>query len=165
MSKTISTRETPKGDPRNLDIERRARYRLKRAPKEPDEQNLLADEMIDWVDRWDHVFDINSFPIFKGYSPYRLFKIAEANEYFAECLELAKHIICQRRDKAARERTQDATYILKTLPLYSREYREWEIERNKRDIEARENKTITVVMERFPEVASVKEIEETRKDN
>ena len=98
--------------------------KLRWPPKDVKSQNLLANELLDYGINPKHD-DIKQFAIDRGYNPYYLFhNLAEKNPYFAECLETAKAAIGIRRERAARERKQDATSVFNVQSYYDRTYRD-----------------------------------------
>lgn len=95
---------------------------LTRPPKTEEAQNILGDEMRQWV-VGEETFCLEAFPISKSMSPSRFFKIAESNEYFAECLDFARNVIGIRLQDGWRLRTLDKDYVLRILLLYNTEYK------------------------------------------
>lgn len=99
---------------------------LKPLPKDPTEQNAVADQLVYWSLYTDSL-NIDEFAIINRYSPYRLWKIRESNDYFAERLEFAKHTLALRIEEAVEDNKgkKDYTLAIKKFPLYNREYREY----------------------------------------
>lgn len=99
------------------------------APGDPDEQNKLIVEMVEWAYDNDNALDPDQFPIDKRISPMRFYNIASKNEYFAEGLVLVRYIISLRLKQLARDKKIDKDYLFQMLPIYHPEFREWKRER------------------------------------
>lgn len=95
---------------------------LSKPPKDEASQNKLGDALREWVKSED-VFAIEDFPISLSMSPNRFYKLAETNEYFADCLDIARKTIGSRLQRGWRERTLDKDYVLRILLLYNDEYK------------------------------------------
>lgn len=100
-----------------------------KAPGDPEEQNNLIVEMVEWAYDDDSALDPDQFPINKRINPYRFYNIASTNDYFAEGLILVRYIISLRLKELAREKKIDKDYLFQMLPLYHPEFREWKRER------------------------------------
>lgn len=101
--------------------------KLKYPPKDIDEQNKLADELVAWCMLSDSL-TINGFPISKGYNPYRFFRAAIDNEYFANAVGLAKAIIVDRLEVGLHHGKYDRSLFLARLPLYDQAHRAMQLE-------------------------------------
>jgi hypothetical protein len=98
-------------------------FGLQRAPTEEWEQNNLAKDLLDWA-QTEEARDIQDFATSRNMSPYRFDRIKLKNDYFAECMEVARSLIGSRMREAARTRKEDGNVIMKLLPLYDQEYRD-----------------------------------------
>lgn len=94
-------------------------------PEDIEEQNKLIMDMVEWADTDDKALDPDKFPVTRKLNPYRFYRLADKNEFFAEGLSLAKYIIGVRLKEHARERKLDKEYLFRFLPLYHPEFREW----------------------------------------
>lgn len=101
---------------------------INKLPQDFDKQNLLGDELVAWSQSPGAEM-IEDFPLSKGYSPYKFYRLAEQNEYFADCLDSALSRLGSRMHRAARKREEDGAVIMKTFPLYNREYRSLSLEK------------------------------------
>lgn len=117
------------------------------------EQNELADDMIEWS-KLETSLVIEDYPLSKNISPYKFFKLALNNEYFDEALQFARAMIASRSYKKAVNREVDGSMVMKMMPLYNPEYREFL--REKSAIEGSKQNPIQVIIEQSPSVDSVK---------
>lgn len=125
-------------------------------PKDPKEIEQLGRELV--VFSCDEKnYDLNVFATDRWYSPYRLWKLAESNEFFAYCLEIARSKVASRMRRAACTRAQDSISVFKLLPLIDVEYAQLkreESERVTRNIEAMRRSepiSINVIAEPIPD--------------
>lgn len=72
--------------------------RLFQLPVEVDKQNQLGNDLIEWA-RVETNNVIQQFANERHISLQRLLKLAEKNDYFAQCLEIAKELICGRHEQ------------------------------------------------------------------
>ncbi len=121
-------------------------------PKDDKEIEELGRELLKFA-RNPNNLEINTFATDRWYNPYRLWKLADTNEFFRDCLEMAKSIMSDRKRVAACTREQDSASVFKLLPLIDVEYaqlRREESERVTRNIEAlrkREDVVFKIVAE------------------
>jgi len=94
---------------------------LCQTPTDPVEQNNLASELLLWV-KTDQAEALEQFPLDRNMNPYKFYKIADINPYFADCLDAAGSYLGFKMVQHARKRTQDAGVIMKMLPLYNKLY-------------------------------------------
>ncbi len=92
-------------------------------PVDVDLQNNLASDLLEWV-KSDNAEALEQFPLDRNMNPYKFYRIAEINPYFADCLEASASYLGFKMTKHARMRTQDSGVIMKLLPLYNKLYRE-----------------------------------------
>lgn len=100
-----------------------ALYNLARPPKDTAAVINLGLDLLEWS-FLPTAMRIEQFPIERGYTPSRFFKLAEINEDFAACLEIAKEQIGIRLQLLAQNRQIDKEIMLKILPLYNKTYKE-----------------------------------------
>jgi hypothetical protein len=131
-----------------------------RIPINSKTQNALADEMLVYVDET-QILDLDKFPNKLKMSPYRFYKVAESNEYFAEALECAQYIISARIKDGWIHKDFDSKACSELLPEYNQAYRDWVCSKVTMAIQARNqaNKTgnLTVVMDSVQTTAVVPE--------
>lgn len=101
---------------------------LRHMSKDKEEQNILAVEMVEWSCNADSYY-IEKFPVSKGISPYRFFKVKHENEFFAECVELANSICHLNLKQAVHTGELHHAYVLAMLPVFDGDYRGYMIER------------------------------------
>ncbi len=124
---------------------------LTRIPIEKEYQDDLGREMLMWV-RSDDVFSLEDFPISKCMSPTQFYRIAETNDYFEECLDIALMTIGSRLQRAWRERMLEKQYVLSILPLYNSLYRRLVLEKHKITEETRTSgNTFQITIPPIPE--------------
>jgi len=111
-------------------------WKLNRMPRDKEEQNQMADELISWALIPSSVL-LEEFPLSKNISPYRFFKFAkeESNEYFTDAFDFARSCCAVRMQKGEHE--LDIGLLHKIFPLYHRQYDEYLIEKENRAIEAK----------------------------
>lgn len=129
-----------------------SKYGVKRPPIDHKEQNALGDELIAWA-REEGSVAIEDFPLGKNISPKRFFGCAKYNEYFRECVEIARGLIGSRLFKGALSDDYNQAVIMKTLPRYNEEVRELQMDHVKQL--GGGQKTVEVVMEKFPDSPEV----------
>ena len=92
-------------------------------PKDTNSQNSLANQLVDWTFA-NPSLDLDLFPLSLKMSPYKFFKLADTNPYFAEALDIARHMVGTRIKKGWAYRDIDAKYSQEMLPEYNQAYRE-----------------------------------------
>ncbi len=101
---------------------------LRHMSKDKEEQNLLAVELVEWSCNGDSYY-VEKFPVMKGISPYRFFKVKHENDFFAECVELANAICHLNLKQAVHTGELHHAYVLAMLPVFDGDYRGYMIER------------------------------------
>lgn len=101
---------------------------LRHMSKDKEEQNLLAVELVEWSCSGDSYY-VEKFPVMKGISPYRFFKVKHENDFFAECVELANAICHLNLKQAVHTGELHHAYVLAMLPVFDGDYRGYMIER------------------------------------
>jgi len=101
---------------------------LRHMPKDEQEQNKLAVELVEWTCS-PSSFYIEKFPVSKGISPYRFFKTKHTNDFFAECVELANAICHLNLKEAVHQGDLHYSYVLSMLPVYDGDYKGFMIEK------------------------------------
>jgi hypothetical protein len=72
---------------------------VNKPPQDEHEQNVLADELVNWVQN--EVLALEEFPLSKSIAPSRFYSLASSNEYFADALDLARYVIGSRLQRGA----------------------------------------------------------------
>lgn len=90
--------------------------------KDIEEQNVLGVALVEWTCSPDSYY-IEKFPISRGISPFRFFKVKATNEFFAECVELANSICHLNLKQAIHAGELHHTYVLAMLPVFDGDYR------------------------------------------
>ena len=101
---------------------------LKRLPKDKEEQDALAIELVVWAKK-PTSFYIEEFPLMKEYNPYRFFKLKQTNEFFAECLQVATYFCGLHLKYCVHTKELSPQYVLAIMPVYNPEYKEFISER------------------------------------
>ena len=129
---------------------------LGRPPKGEKERKELLEEFIQWSFNTDS-FEIEDFALSKRINPYRFHKLRHEDPIYEDIFELAKYAFASRLKKAARldSKVYSDQYVLKFLPIYDREYREWIVSQVTKGIEA--NSKINIVMQSIPSSTLVPE--------
>ena len=140
--------------------------KLKRFPTSIDEQDKLADELIEWALK-DGSIILEEFPLSKMISPYLFFSFAknETNDYFTQAFDFARAYCSLRREKG--DHNINMAIVLRLLPLYNRQYGEYLEQKEARALESGKsgNSTIVVQMEnasKYSEPIVMKEYIDTR---
>lgn len=120
---------------------------LQKLPDAESEIKALADEMVTWVNKNEEVYKLEEFPLYKMYSPYKFFNLANANPYFEEALNYANNLIGTRLQNMLVHQGVSQNYIMKMLPLYNSQYRAWELERNAMREAQKAQNIVTVIPE------------------
>ncbi len=90
------------------------------APKESHIQDFHGQQLIEFA-QLDTTYNLDKYPLSKGYNPYRFWKIAETNQFFKDCLESAQLIVADRMKEDWRKRDQK-DYAKEMLPVYDQNY-------------------------------------------
>jgi hypothetical protein len=110
--------------------------RLKECPHDQASQDRLGNELVDWVVNT-YTLTLSEFPLSKSYGPSRFYKMANYNEYFADCLDFARHMIAVRLQKGWEDKTLEKDYVKTWLPIYDEGYRDIVMQRHKITEESR----------------------------
>lgn len=121
---------------------------LYRPPEDVEDQNSLADRLLEWA-KCEDSRNIKVFFIHQGINPYRAGKLAETNEYFASCLQMAKVLIGARMTEAAQTRKEDGNVNMKLLPMYDEEYKQ--LVDQQRQAEASKTAVINLIADGVPD--------------
>lgn len=122
---------------------------LYRPPESIDDQNRLADRLLEWAHK-DESRHIKLFFVHEGINPYRAFKLAETNPYFSSCLDMAKVLISVRLIDAAQTRKEDGNVNMKLLPMLDQEYSD--MQDQKKQMEAARIATLfNITMDKIPD--------------
>jgi hypothetical protein len=122
-------------------------FKLNRMPKSADEQNKMADELVEWAFQPESIL-MEEFPISKMISPYRFFHLADekSNQYFTDAYEFANSMCAIKMQKG--KHTLDINLMNKIFPLYHKRYAEYLVARELRAVESgKSSSTIVVQME------------------
>ncbi len=114
-------------------------------PRDRKSQDELADEMLRFVND-KNVLTLDSFPVSKSMAPTHLYKLADTNEYFALCLELARAMLSDRLIYGWHHGHFQKDFVLRMLPLYNKEYKEMTLQKFKISEEARYQPAVINVM-------------------
>lgn len=108
--------------------------KLKRMPHSSEEQNILADELIEWALKDDSLL-LEKFPLSKMISPYLFFKLGKSgkNDYFTRAFDFARAACSVRHIEG--NHSIDTTVVLRLMRVYNREYHESLIEIEDRAVE------------------------------
>jgi hypothetical protein len=101
---------------------------LQSMPLDPDAQNRLGIELVDWACQPTSYF-VEKFPITKRINPYRFFKTKETNEFFGECVQISNSVCMLNIKEATVIGLVPAQLTLAMLPVQDGDYRAWIIEK------------------------------------
>lgn len=129
---------------------------LGRIPKEDEERRKLLQEFIDWSFTTDSL-EMEDFALSKRINPYRFHLLRNEDPVYEDIFELAKYSFASRLKKSARldNKVFSDQYVMKYLPIYDREYREWVVSQVTKAIE--ERMKINVIMQEIPKTDKVPE--------
>lgn len=122
---------------------------IKRVPLDEVTQNAMIDEMYAWVKSDDAIFELEHWAHMKNINPYRFYRCANNNEYFADVLEAIHSYVAKRYKRAMRKREIDTSYGLKMLYEHDPNYRESCMSKIKADKESRAAAILAVQMQQF----------------
>ena len=113
----------------NRNINRKVREIIHEVPKDEADQNDLANEVIKWSLLEESLF-LEEFPLSKKISPYRFFQFAknQKNPYFTNAVEFARAVLSVKMQKGVINKKLDREFILRLLPIYNLEYKEFLME-------------------------------------
>lgn len=111
---------------------------LNKPPENRKEQDALALEFLAWATATTS-FEMEEFPLSKRINPYRFYKMADSNYFFAEVLEFVKYQMGYNLKKSSRgpDAVVSEQYVLKYFPFYNKEYREMMVSMVSKAIAAR----------------------------
>jgi len=102
----------------------RVKYRkMKHLPKSEEEQNKLADDFFDWCFQEGNN-EAEDFPLSRNHNPYRFFKLADHNPYFAQVLIAGKYVLGSKIKRDVRAGDLELGYLKEMLGFYNPEYRQ-----------------------------------------
>lgn len=124
-------KKAPKNQvPKTLSISSPSFPSIQKAPENEEEQNKLAEEMLQWLYQNPQEIKLEAFPLSKWISPYKFFRIGETNDYFNNALNLARREIGARIQERLGDNPQ---YLMRMLPLYHDEFQAWEMRKQQQD--------------------------------
>jgi len=129
-------------------------------PDDYDIQCKYGDEMIVWSEDED-VYRLEDFPLSKSMSPNKFYKIADTNDYFAECLDIATQTIGSRLQRSWQDGTIDRDFAMRILPLYNSHFKSLVVKKLEITEQARQGGNVIHV--HIPEIPITK-TEETKSD-
>lgn len=126
-------------------------------PLDIQQQNELANEFAAWIVNND-VVCLDEFPLAKLYSPYEFFQMRDNNPYCARVFDFARRRMGQRLKKAWKYKQEgiDTNFVIKMLPIYDDEYRQYCLERTKVQSEGKAMGAFKIVS--LPPVADCPEV-------
>ncbi len=116
---------------------------LRHMSKDPQEQNELAVELVEWTCS-PEAFYIEKFPVSKGISPYRFFKVKHTNDFFAECVELANAVCHLNLKQAVHTGELHYSYVLDMLPIHDGDYKAFMIEKLAKKLQSYFDKKVEI---------------------
>lgn len=125
--------------------------------------DVLANDLLKWS-KTDDAISIDGFIKITMLATPRLYEFAEKHEGLKSAISTAKHLMGQRRERFALEGKYNATVVLKTMPLYSAEYKGWVREQNK-NVSALGGGTRYVVLDTMPNSYLVPERKEEKEED
>ena len=84
----------------------------------------LEHDLLKWC-KTDDAISMDGFVSVSYLATPRLYEYAQKHEGLKTAIEMAKHLIGQRRERFALEGKYNANVVIKTMPLYSPEYKAW----------------------------------------
>jgi hypothetical protein len=132
----------------SLPIKRKYEH-LSETPSDRAEQNKLGMYLLEEIHAGS-CNDTGMFAISLGLNPYKFHHMADDNEFFRDCLEIARYCIGNQLKERARTREEDGNVNMKLLPLYDQDYKRM-VEELKTKEAARVATQSIVVLERIPD--------------
>lgn len=130
---------------------------INRVPSDEATQNKMIDEMYAWVKSSDDIFELEQWAHDKNINPYRFYRCANNNDYFADVLEAIHSYVAKRYKRGMRKREIDQTYGLKMLYEHDPNYRDSCMAKIKADKESRAAAILSVQMQQFESTVMVPE--------
>lgn len=97
--------------------------RVKTVPTDKEYQDWEAEQMLLTAET-DGFYDLELYPLSRGYHPQKFFKLRQTNEFFEQCLMMSNYLVSARLKEDAREGIISENYMFKMLPLHNPEYDE-----------------------------------------
>lgn len=140
--------QTAKRDKKRINAKKTGTSRRYAAPDKPDDWQLNSqyeyatmdkstlkpgcDKIIDALERdllkWaktDDAISMDGFVTVTYLATPRVYEYAQKHEGLKNAISMAKHLIGQRREQRALEGKYNANIVIKTMPIYSPEYKAW----------------------------------------
>lgn len=118
-------------------------------PTDAREQDKLGLHMLNEV-RAGKYDDPRMVAVDLGINPYKFIHIADDNEFFRDCLDIANLFIGHQLKMRARTREEDGNVNMKLLALYDKDYRRLQEDLRQKEAARMANAT-TIVVERVPD--------------
>lgn len=131
-------------------------------PQTPHEWKALGRLVREEADKED-VVTIEDIPLALGYSPTRFKKWVKHDADFAEAYEYALYKIGRRREALAHANKMDRNIVMKTMPLYNYEYRDFVLAKFIQSTQDGKGAVLNIIMNKAPETDIVKPLP-TRED-
>ena len=167
-----------KGDPNwkprtlsNLDKNHAMPRVARPIPKEIEEQNLLVNQMYQWVLDNPNEISLDMFAVCEGFRPYKLYKLRHSNKYFADVFYMCWSLIIDRMSDEIWKGRGNHLIWFNTKKCWDETYREMineEIAMRVRAKEASENvvttfKIVEIQMDAIPDTPEItKSLQEKR---
>lgn len=105
-------------------VSKKKKFGLKHPPESKHKQNEMGDELVLWSQQTQSL-QIEDFAILCGISPRRFFLVANYNDYFKECLDIARHNIGSKIFHGVANREIDKSLPSHVYPLYNQQYHDY----------------------------------------
>ncbi len=122
---------------------------ISRVPQDEATQNAMINAMYEWVKSSEDIFELEDWAHKNNINPYRFYRCANNNEYFADVLEAIHSYVAKRYKRGMRKREIDQTYGLKMLYEHDPNYRDSCMAKIKADKESRAAAIVAVHMQQF----------------
>jgi len=130
----------------------RERFRL--TPRTDQELDMLTHDLLLWCQQ-DEAISLGGFCEISGLPKARLYEAAQRHEGMRKAIDIARQIICNRRERMGLMNKFNSSIVMGTYALYDPEYRAY-----RKEIAQKEGQgegKIVVVLDKYPETETVPE--------
>lgn len=120
-----------------------------RPPYTPEELALLCKECEQYAEK-DTSLTIEGFALSKRYTPPWANKIANEHPEFKKAYEYCRYMVGKRREEGALKKAMSETLVIRTMPLYNPEFKEYMYAMAKLNSES--EKTINFIAAKRPDL-------------
>jgi len=129
-------------------------HRFRLSPRTDEELDMLAHDLLLWCQQ-DEAISLGGFCEISGLPKARMYEAAHKHEGMRNSIDIARQVICNRRERMGLTNQFNAAIVLGTLAMYDPEYRAYKKEMSQK--EGQGESKIVVVLDKYPETETVPE--------